>query len=477
MSDWLELEQVPLLRIVAVAPAAKATDVAPTCAILAQTGSTEDTAVRPSPDDTDATIVQPRLDLLIDNDWTLEPKQGPILATKPALPSMPAVVKLSSPPIAAPSQLPASNRLARPALVRPTSPKSEIAAPLSSQLPAPAAIQVDRTPTFARRAPQIKIKAETNSDHLGPSLASPRVESNCAPLIAKAPPKPRAASAPSAAATSESTRTPSHRLTAASAIASVSSSEVSRPVTPRTAAWNAVTDVRPVAKPSPDGTDRAYLPKPDGNKVVAPQIAPDTKPEPVLAAAVHPPAVTTGSPPEPVEPIGSLIPSVTSLYPDMPVWRKSHRSLFVAAGATVAATAIIFIALASAPKKSDNAHSVAARPAATASSEVQSVKATALPNLPEIANEPMPVAQRTNSSLVQTASVSSKPNKRIVASSTDISRSGDAIRPSRRQLRDGSASSEAPNPSRLTHQSQRRIVQFHHLWHLGIRGPPSTGRG
>ena len=84
MSDWLEMEHVPLLRMIAGPVATTLTKpVEPPQPDEPRPESPTISAASPT-EEVDSTIVQPRLDLLIDNDWTIEPKQTPKAQIKPA---------------------------------------------------------------------------------------------------------------------------------------------------------------------------------------------------------------------------------------------------------------------------------------------------------------------------------------------------------------------------------------------------------
>lgn len=324
----------------------------------------------------------------------------------------------------------------------------------------------------ARHVPQIKFEAETSPGPVSPSVTPPREVSTTARITHRPPPKPRAASVRSAPPTAESLRALAYGSSAVkpdvpSSVATFSSPEVVPTVAPEP-----IANKRPATKPSMPVVKPTHAPAREVPRSVAPSPAarpspmqnatasskgqePLPKPEPIFAnAAIQSPALAAGKPPEPAETAGSLFPSVTSIYPDMPVWRKSRRPLVVASGAVVALAAI-FVFLASAPKKSNRAHPVAASLAVAASSETPSVKIAVPSNLPELASEPMPVAQTTKSPEPLTTAVSRKPSKRSAAPSTDVSASGDALPSSRKQARE----SEPSVASRHSSEPKSALVE------------------
>jgi hypothetical protein len=139
-----------------------------------------------------------------------------------------------------------------------------------------------------------------------------------------------------------------------------------------------------------------------------------------------------------VEPVGSLIPAVTTIYPDMPEWRKSRRPLLVASGAVAAVVIAIFVSVGASPKKSHQVHQVAAaKLAAAAPTDLPSATASAPQNVPEIADKQVPVAQVAPPAEQEAAPASAKPSKRATPAS--VTSSADVTRSIRKQTRESDA--------------------------------------
>ena len=461
MSDWLEIEQVPLLRMIAVPVETQPKEAVPVVDSAPLDCKIEAVSGYPVLDEFEATVIQPRLDLLDDNSWTIEPQPCKVITqpatiiqsapdllddnswtiepkpskaiTQPAAVIQPApdslddnswtiepkpskattqaprsihdLVKRGAAPAAPALQPPTSKLPVRPALVRPA-PSSPVHRHVATTSPPPADIA-----PIARLATKAPPKPRTSTNSPPSDIA--RV---------KAPPPSRVRTS----AISSRTATVAHEVSQTPARpAPVSQSPApSRSTVSTTAQSMAETTARPPISTSVRSATPAPIHLPDSPSAplsVAVQTA-NTSQAPYSGNAI----------PDPVEPIGSLIPSVSTIYPDMPEWRKSRRPLVVAFCAVAAVAAAIFISFGSSHKKAEVTRPVAARITPAAASELPEVASSATPSVAETAVEQAPVAREANVPKATPSSV--RPSKR--ATPTDIAPVAESTRPTRKQVRE-----------------------------------------
>ena len=416
MGDWLEVEHVPLLRMIA-GPAAVAL-----AAPVAPVDPLPTLDLVQAAEEAEATIVQPRLDLLIDNQWTIEPKPEPKVTSKPEpeVASKPAPLSIHdlidrgpSPQVVL-SQGSPRGLLARPALLRPTTPRTNFAGLAPVRLP-PREAAPDGSPNLPSR------------------------------LSSRAPPKPVSSAPPKPLASANAARTEvptavvvSTRTPPASPISKTVTQVQSQPTV------TGVGNGHPSPNGSPASNARGIVESPPVARALPSPVATVVKvpsqalvePSVVLAAEIQPAtAPPAAQSPVTIEPVGSLLPSVTSLYPDEPQWRKSRRPIFVAAGAAAAAAVIIIVAVGSKPGHSAKRLAAAPRTAPSALHESPPTPIVTASGESGAPPEPPGVAQAVSSESA-TSTTSAKPSKRIAATAARIA---DAARSPRKALRESDA--------------------------------------
>lgn len=462
MSDWLEMEHVPLLRMIAGPVATTLTKpVEPPQPDEPRPESPTISAASPT-EEVDSTIVQPRLDLLIDNDWTIEPKQTPKAQIKPAPFSIDELIKRGASTTASLSQAPASSTLARPALIRPTTPKPEIEKPPP---PPSAAIAVAHS-TGATTRPATDSRTEVRPVEVIQEIEPAKSPAEPSHLSGRAPPKPRSSmpSKPPPSATAARTHVPNRDATRSAPTpdaaglrslqprtASVSKGNSSAPIVRRAG------EASPTARASapPAATARPALPQ--ANVKASPARTNDNQPSTVPLAVQQPIAI---------EPIGSLLPSATSLYPDEPQWRRSRRPVYVACGGVLAAAAILLIAIGSGPSRLTRTRAANASLVAAAPHESVATPIVAASAAPDAVPDPSKSTQATPSE--SSDSPSAKPTRRT--SSTNAARAADATRPARKPVRENeapavtrplaepkTATAESPSTSKSTPSTTKKL--------------------
>ncbi len=456
MSDWLEIEQVPLLRMVAVPFEAQPKEPAPIANATPLLSKADEASSYPILDEFEATVIQLRPDLLEDNSWTIEPKATLGKVTNQPPLSIHDLVKRGAVPLA-PESRPVSKPLARPVLVRPAV----------------------ATPDFAIAAPQSNTSESNRLPSHAPPASPQPAHAVAAGLASKASPKPRSSTNPPPSTSHRSAKLPSlpvsasltlgatankpnlpapttgvtgsERTAARASIQAPSENVAAAHDVPKSVELPNVSHSAPPARLAAASLTQSIAPSPIRVTAPSPTLATASTPAPsatpahTLSATAAPLPVAVQSAetaPEPVEPIGSIIPAVATIYPDVPEWRKSRRPLVVASGAAAVAIAI-FISLGASPKGSQSVRPVAAKLAAAAPSDSPAVAESTNPIVPEIVTEQAPAARLTNPAEQKANPSSTKPSKRT--SPIDVTSSADAIRSTRNRARE----SDTPVASRL----------------------------
>ncbi len=406
MSDWLEIEQVPLLRMIAVPVETKPKEAVPIVDAAPLVGKVEAVSTYPVLEESEATVIEPRLDLLGDTTWTIEPQPCKVITQAAAVIQPPPdllddnswtiepkpseaitqaplsihdLVKRAAAPVAPASQPPTSKLPVRPALVRPTAPVARLA---SKAPPKP------RSSTTSPASEPARVKAQPP-----PRIRTGAVSNRTATVAREAPQTPA--------------RPATVSLTPSPARSTVSTTVQSMAQTPTRPPISTSVQSAPTSPPAPLS--------------VAVQTA-NTSEAPYSGSAI----------PEPAEPIGSLIPSVSTIYPDMPEWRKPRRPLVVAVFAVAAVAAAIFISFGASHKKTVVTRVVAAKITAAAASQLPEVASSATPDVAETAVERAPVAREANPPKATPSS--SRQSKRVTP--TDTALVAETTRPARKQVRE-----------------------------------------
>ena len=404
MGDWLEIEQIPLLQMLAGPPPVAATVQIEARNELDKESPSDNVVKLQSIDEVESTVTPPRLDRLDDNEWTIEPQQPTKADIKPALA------------------------------------KADIK---------PAIFSIHE---LVNRG---QIEAAKVSESKGPDQAPPPTEQpKPSRLSGRAPPKPRTSVPPKPPPSTVAARSNApDRAAALSALRPITSVKSSDRTATNTSPSTTVVTYAQSIPPAPV-LDQFHS---VSASVVKPA-EPSTRPPPVATQPVVPrEAVKLTAParsvesevapnvaqlPTVTEPVGSLIPSVTSLYPDEPQWRRSRRPLYVVSGVVVAAVAVIAMSLGSAPKHSAKSRSVTASlatPTVTENRESRPIAAS-------VARETTPTAELASPEPPQVSAASStKPLKRSTISSTNVIQTADTTRSHRRPSR-GSDTTAANRP-------------------------------
>lgn len=465
MGDWLELDQVPLLRMMAEASFAKLAAQAPTQAEMPLQGCAESIASVEALEEVECTVVQTRPDLPDKADWIVEPKKTPPATTAQSLSSISELAKrVGEPRVMAAVSIPGT-LLARPTLTRPVTAKPELATSLPRREAAPAAIQV-AAPVLSIAAPvtSIEITSESRPAPVSPGTILPCDTGTNLRRSEKAPPKPRRESqAP------QPTPAVSRIISESSAVAARPVVTARRPTAPVRAPLPTVI-VRPTTSPnvqdvgcansSPKEAPQTPAAKPslvpakvndsESKSPVAAPLMPS--PEPLRAIATEAITFAPLSPREPIEAADSLYPAVTSLHPETVAWRKSRTPFYVGVTAIAAVAAVVaVVSLASTPHKSRQTTATAAALTSATLTVKIAAKAPELPS-PAAAATDLPLASATDSVVEPSAQTANKSSKRAANSTTAGYPSVDATPPAKKQPRNDDFSvanrqvSEPKNP-------------------------------
>jgi len=497
MSDWLELDQVPLLwmmckasfdKLQAVAPPSVETSlegsvesaaivealaVTPPIVETSLEGSVESAAIvealAVTPpivetpllgsansaviveaiEEVECTVIQTKPDLSDELDWTIEPKETPTTTPARSLALISDLAKRTGVPLGPAALSTPGTLLARPTLTRPASAKREIARSLPQRESTPAAIQT-APPALSIALPVRPIEIDSGSKPapVDPATVPPREMGTISRPAEKALSKslkesraPQTTPAVSGIVVGSTTAAVRPVVTRQSAAAPVRARAPLPAVTRRPTTVPVVQAAGHTSSPTKDArytpaVAPALIPaKLQDSETLGPIFAPPTPLVELL------PAVATRAIPyaalghaEPIEAAGSLFPAVRSLPPETVEWRKSRTPLYVGVAAVAAVAAVVVMSLVSTPHKSRQITGTAA--ALTPSVSSLNIAAKGQDSLtPVQAATDLPLATATDLVAAPIAQTTQTPSKRAANSSNAGYPSVDATRPSKKLSR------------------------------------------